>query len=61
MAEAASLRFGPVVSGLRSAALVFLVVLLSALFGIVTRPVGQLAAIWFANAVLLGLFIRLPP
>ncbi|MEE4011087.1 diguanylate cyclase [Roseibium sp. FZY0029] len=37
-----------------------LVVFLICLFGILTRPVGFLAAIWPANAVLLGLMIRMP-
>ncbi|HEY1170646.1 MAG TPA: ATP-binding protein [Verrucomicrobiae bacterium] len=36
------------------------VVLGAALFGILTRPIGFLAAFWPANAVLLGLFIRKP-
>ncbi|TYC67832.1 diguanylate cyclase [Stappia sp. BW2] len=37
-----------------------LVVFLLCLFGILTRPAGFLAAIWPANAILLGLMIRLP-
>lgn len=40
--------------------LVFTLVLAACLFGIGTRPAGFLAAIWPANALLLGLFIRHP-
>jgi len=32
----------------------------ASLFGILTRPVGYLAAIWPANAILLGLMVRRP-
>jgi len=39
---------------------VFAVVLLASLFGILTRPVGFLAAFWPANALLLGLMVRYP-
>lgn len=47
--------------GWRWVGLVFLIVVLWSLFGILTRPMGgHLAAFWPANAVLLGLFIRLP-
>ncbi|KKB86308.1 hypothetical protein VW29_03275 [Devosia limi DSM 17137] len=35
-------------------------VFLASLFGILTRPVGYLAAIWPANAILLGLMVRRP-
>lgn len=42
------------------AALVFSVVLAACFVGIVTRPAGLLAAVWPANAVLLGLFVRFP-
>ena len=43
-----------------NAALVGGIVLAAALFGILTRPIGQLAAFWPANAVLLGLMVRWP-
>lgn len=42
------------------ATITFAVVLISSLFGILTRPVGFLASFWPANAVLLGLFVRCP-
>lgn len=45
---------------LRDAALVGGIVMAASLFGILTRPVGFLAAFWPANALLLGLFVRLP-
>lgn len=48
---------GPVLAG---SAVVFMVVLLASLFGIVTRPLGFLAAFWPANAILLGLLVRNP-
>lgn len=38
----------------------FLIVLAASLFGILTRPLGFLAAFWPANAILLGLFVRHP-
>lgn len=44
----------------RGVILVFAAVTAWALFGILTRPSGGLAALWPANAVLLGLFLRLP-
>lgn len=47
-------------TGAKHAGLIFVIVLLWALFGIFTRPVGALAAFWAANAILLGLFLRLP-
>ena len=37
-----------------------LVVAVAALFGILTRPIGLLAALWPANAILLGLMVRNP-
>lgn len=40
------------------AGIVFLIIFIAALFGIFTRPVGFLAAIWPANAILLGLMLR---
>lgn len=39
---------------------VAIVVFAASLFGIVTRPVGFLAAFWPANAILLGLMVRNP-
>lgn len=45
---------------LGAAAAVALVVFLASLFGIVTRPVGFLAALWPANAILLGSMVRFP-
>lgn len=44
----------------RDLALVFCVVLLASLFGILTRPIGLLAAVWPANAILLGMMVRNP-
>ncbi|CAB5661272.1 Probable diguanylate cyclase AdrA [Delftia tsuruhatensis] len=41
-------------------AVVFCVVFAASIFGILTRPLGFLAAFWPANAVLLGLFLRFP-
>lgn len=41
-------------------AVVFCAVFAASLFGILTRPLGFLAAFWPANAVLLGLFLRFP-
>lgn len=43
-----------------SAALVAGAVFLACLFGILTRPVGFLATFWPANAVMLGLLMRMP-
>lgn len=43
---------------LYNAAFVFAVVLIASLFGILTRPMGLLAAVWPANAVLMALMIR---
>lgn len=40
--------------------LVAAVVFAASLFGILTRPLGFLAAFWPANAILLGLFVRFP-
>ena len=37
-----------------------LIVAAAALFGILTRPIGLLAALWPANAILLGLVVRHP-
>lgn len=40
--------------------MVFGLVLAACILGIVTRPTGLLAAIWPANALLLGIFVRKP-
>jgi diguanylate cyclase (GGDEF)-like protein len=40
--------------------LIFAVVLVASLFGILTRPMGFLAAVWPANAVLMAMMIRKP-
>ncbi|MBB2495997.1 GGDEF domain-containing protein [Aquipseudomonas ullengensis] len=45
---------------LKIAGLVFLLVLTACLLGIATRPLGHLATIWPANALLLGLMVRYP-
>jgi diguanylate cyclase (GGDEF)-like protein len=45
---------------LRESALVGTLVWMAALFGILTRPVGFLAAFWPANALLLGVLVRSP-
>lgn len=47
-------------SPFQSAAVIAALVFAAALFGILTRPVGFLAAVWPANAVLLGVLIRRP-
>lgn len=44
----------------RNLLIVFGVVLAASLFGILTRPVGFLAAIWPANAILIGIMARHP-
>ncbi|MFG1360327.1 GGDEF domain-containing protein [Xanthobacter pseudotagetidis] len=43
-----------------AAAILFAVVFCASLFGILTRPLGFLAAFWPANALLLGLLVRFP-
>lgn len=45
---------------LKDSAWVFGVVFAASVFGIATRPVGFLAAFWPANALLLGLLVRVP-
>lgn len=50
----------PLADPLREAGIIALVVFAAALFGIFTRPAGQLAAFWPANALLLGLLVRNP-
>lgn len=45
---------------LYSAAVAFAAVFVACLFGIFTRPLGFLATFWPANALMLGLLIRLP-
>ncbi len=44
----------------RDGAIVFFVVAIAALFGILTRPIGFLAAVWPANAILLAIMVRNP-
>lgn len=44
----------------QSALFVFGLVLFFALIGLMTQPIGFLAALWPANAVLVGLFLRKP-
>lgn len=53
-------RYGSRTFSARDTLIVFSVVLAVCLFGIATRPAGLLAAIWPANALLLGLFVRHP-
>lgn len=50
----------PVWIAIRNLAIVFGVILFASLFGIFTRPVGLLAAVWPANAILLGMMVRNP-
>lgn len=52
--------FSASTTGLRHYGLLALIVLLLSLIGIYWRPLGQLSAMWPANAVLLGLFLRAP-
>jgi hypothetical protein len=40
--------------------IVISVIFMASLFGILTRPVGFLAALWPANAILLGMMVRNP-
>jgi len=47
-------------SGTAAPLLLSLIVFASCLFGIYTRPVGFLATLWPANAIMLGLLIRFP-
>lgn len=47
-------------SGLISAAIIAVAVFIACLFGIWTRPVGFLATFWPANAIMLGMLLRLP-
>ncbi len=54
------IRTAAVPEAWRAAALVFACVFAATLFGIYTRPVGFLASIWPANAVMLGLLLRNP-
>ncbi|WP_454848308.1 diguanylate cyclase [Rhizobium binxianense] len=60
-AAAASLwKASPATAAWLRAAIVALVVFLASLFGILTRPVGYLAVLWPANAILLGMMVRYP-
>lgn len=45
---------------LHGAAFIFAVILVASLFGILTRPMGFLAAVWPANAILMALMVRNP-
>lgn len=45
---------------MREATLVFSIVFAACLFGILTRPLDFLAALWPANAILLGVLVRRP-
>jgi len=45
---------------LRDAALIGALVFVAAIFGILTRPLGFLAAFWPANALLMGIMVRCP-
>ena len=45
---------------LAGAAIVAAAIFTASIFGILTRPIGSLAAIWPANALLLGLMVRNP-
>ncbi|MGE0025009.1 MAG: diguanylate cyclase [Hyphomicrobium sp.] len=61
LAVAESTRWNvPALTALKTAALVLAVVLAACLVGIVTRPAGLLAAVWPANAILLGFLVRNP-
>ncbi len=44
----------------RAMAFIFVVVLAASLFGILTRPIGVLAAVWPANAILMAMMVRNP-
>jgi len=50
----------PLGAQMRSAMIIAVMVFVAALFGVLTRPAGFLAAIWPANALLLGLLVRRP-
>ena len=47
-------------NGWRGAALLGCAVFAAALLGILTRPLDLLATLWPANAVMLGLLLRMP-
>ena len=47
-------------TGIRAAGIVCAAVLVTSWLGIVSRPLGHLAALWPANAALLGLMLRYP-
>lgn len=42
------------------ATIIFALVCVASLLGILTRPLGQLASLWPANALLLGAMVRFP-
>lgn len=52
--------YGSFCEAMLAAGIVLATVFAASLFGILTRPVGFLAAFWPANAILLGLMVRYP-
>ncbi|HEX2009681.1 MAG TPA: diguanylate cyclase [Roseateles sp.] len=48
------------IDGAKTAGMLCTLVLAAALLGIMSRPMGQLASLWPANALLLGLMVRSP-
>ncbi|WP_112312430.1 GGDEF domain-containing protein [Pseudogemmobacter bohemicus] len=54
------LRITAVPLAWRAAGVLFVVIFAATLFGIYSRPVGFLASIWPANAIMLGLMLRNP-
>ncbi|SEB51064.1 GGDEF domain-containing protein [Rhodobacter sp. 24-YEA-8] len=54
------LRVAAVPEAWRAAGVLFATIFLATLFGIYSRPVGFLASIWPANAIMLGLMLRNP-
>ncbi|MCX8996054.1 diguanylate cyclase [Rhizobiaceae bacterium BDR2-2] len=53
-------RVQPIARQMMVGLVVASVIFIASLFGILTRPVGFLAALWPANAILLGLMVRNP-
>lgn len=47
-------------SPFRGPMFIFMLILIASLFGILTRPMGFLAAVWPANALLLAFMVRKP-
>ncbi len=50
----------PVFSGLAVAGLAMMLIFAACMLGIASRPIGHLAALWPANAILLGIMLRYP-